>query len=80
MPGEGYLTPQGAVTNKYGKMMKQLLDQGQSKELGEKCIMCHCPLTNDWIQVSTVRRQCLTASAIAQLAQKHMEENFILYI
>jgi hypothetical protein len=47
MPGEGYLTPQGAVTNKYGKMMKQLLDQGQSKELGEKCIMCHCPLTND---------------------------------
>jgi len=41
MPGEGYHAPQGAVTNTYGKMVKQWLDRGQSKELGEKCIMCH---------------------------------------
>jgi len=40
MPGEGYHTPQGAVTNMYGKMVKQQLDW-ESKELGEKCIMCH---------------------------------------
>ena len=41
MPGEGYHTPQGAGTNKYRKMVKQWLDWGQSKELGEKRIMCH---------------------------------------